>query len=156
MMLLTLNNYVSTKHSGMHTYTFTHTHGILSVSFMHRFTCFACSKNTTWEYHQHPVKSVYCQIFLIAVTLLGGVCLFYITRNLFFKPYMVHNEGWKCKHRYKPHAHAHTGCIPNSILLLFTCSMYCSCLLKVLIVACSVHTSGTYYSAITGRLELQL
>ncbi len=60
---------------------------------------------------------------------------------------------WSVSARLKP---AGGGCVPNHILLLFTCSTYCSCPHKVHNVACIVLTIGTYYSVVIVRLELWL
>ncbi len=43
-----------------------------------------------------------------------------------------------------------------TILLLFTCSMHCSCPHKVHTVACSIHRIWTYYSIMLVRLDLWL
>ncbi len=42
--------------------------------------------------------------------------------------------------------HSGDTSVPTHVLLLFTCSTYCSCPHKVHTVACSMHTTGTYYS----------
>ncbi len=49
-----------------------------------------------------------------------------------------------------------SGCVSNSIFLLFTCSMCCSCPHKVHTVRCSMHTIWAYYSVMSAPWTLTL
>lgn len=89
-------------HPDMHTYTFTHTHGTLSILFMHRITSLACSKNTTWECHQHPKKCV----FNIYYT--SGVCI-NLQKSFFQALHVTHPSA--NTHTEMQTSCAHTYCV---------------------------------------------